>query len=155
MMFSEELNSKIKNLQDKYVVKRAALLPAMHIVEDEYGYIGEDACRDLAELFELAPAEIAEVCSFYSMFSRDPVGEYVIRVCKTLTCHLGGAPEILNHIEEKLDIKTGETTEDGKFTLQTFECLGACDVAPVMQINDKQYEHLTLKKVDNILEELS
>ncbi len=150
-MFSAELKKKITDIQDRYMVKRAALIPAIHIVCDEFGWLSQESCVELAELFDLRPVQVREVASFYSMFPLEPTGKYVIKVCKTLSCFIMGAENILEHIQNKLKINLGETTTDGKFTLMTFECLGACDKAPVMQINDKQYENLTIEKVDEIL----
>ncbi len=154
-MISDELKKKITDIQGRYEVKRAALIPALHLVCDEYGWISGDACVELAELFEMKPVQVREVASFYSMFPLEETGKYVIKVCKTLSCFIMGAENILEHIQKRLNIGLNETTKDKKFTLMTFECLGACDKAPVMQINDKQYEHLTIEKVDKILDGLN
>ncbi|MGB4847393.1 MAG: NAD(P)H-dependent oxidoreductase subunit E, partial [Saprospiraceae bacterium] len=101
----------------------------------------------------IQPIEVYEVASFYSMFQLKPVGKCLIEVCRTSSCWLRGANDIVTHIEQKLGIKNGETTADGKFTLRTVECLGSCGTAPMLQIGEKYYEDLTFEKVDQIIEE--
>ncbi|MFN2432842.1 MAG: NAD(P)H-dependent oxidoreductase subunit E, partial [Gemmatimonadota bacterium] len=105
-------------------------------------------------LLDVPPAEVQAVISFYTMFDRRPAGRYKLQVCRTLSCALMGAYDVLRHLEERLGIHDGETTADGLFTLQEVECLGSCGTGPMMQVNAKYYENLTLERVDGLLETL-
>lgn len=138
----------------KYPDKRSLTLPALRIAQEEIGYVSEPAMIDIAELLELTPIQVYEVATFYSQYNMKPVGKYLIQVCKTLACSLVGAMSIVEHIQGKLGIGIGGTTEDGFFTLKVVECLAACGSAPMMQINDRYYEQLTPEKVDQILGDL-
>jgi len=151
---SKETTDKIKQLAKKYPEKRSALLPSLYLIQDEFGWLPDPAIRQLAELLDLAPNKIYGVATFYTMFNVEPVGKYHIQVCRNVSCQLMGAKTIIEHLSKKLGIKPGETTTDGKYTLSTVECLGACGSAPVMMINDKYYENLSEQKVDEILQTL-
>mgnify|MGYP000353681944 CR=1 FL=1 len=151
---SKETTDKIKQLAKKYPEKRSALLPSLYLIQDEFGWLPDPAIRQLAELLDLAPNKIYGVATFYTMFNVEPVGKYHIQVCRNVSCQLMGAKTIIEHLSKKLGIKPGETTSDGKYTLSTVECLGACGSAPVMMINDKYYENLSEQKVDEILQTL-
>jgi NADH-quinone oxidoreductase subunit E len=106
----------------------------------------------VAELLNITPIEVYEVATFYTMFHLDPTGKYVLEVCRTGPCMLVGSDKIIEHIENKLNIKLGETSSDGMFTLKTAECLGACGYGPMLQCHYKNYEFLTPEKVDNLLD---
>ena len=134
---SKETVDKIKELAKKYPEKRSAVLPSLYLIQDEFGWLPDPAIRQLAELLDLAPNKIYGVATFYTMFNVEPVGKYHIQVCRNVSCQLMGAKTIIEHLSKKLGIKPGETTTDGKYTLSTVECLGACGSAPVMMINDK------------------
>jgi NADH-quinone oxidoreductase subunit E len=133
---------------------KSALLPLLHIAQAESdGWLSVPVMDRVADILHLQPIEVYEVASFYSMFHTKPVGKCLIEVCRTSSCWLRGAYDIVAHIENKLGIKDGETTPDGKFTLRTVECLGSCGTAPMFQIGETYYENLTTEKVDRILEE--
>lgn len=106
----------------------------------------------IAEILHIQPIEVYEVASFYSMFNLQPRGKCLIEVCRTSSCWLNGAYDIISYLEEKLNIKVGETTPDGKYTLKAVECLGSCGTAPMLQIGDQYHENLTFEKVDELLE---
>ena len=150
-MLSAKAKKEISKQIGKYLEKRAALLPALHIAQKEQGWISNETMEEIAAIVEIKPIEVMEVVSFYTMFNMKPVGKYHLQVCTNLSCSLLNSRHIVNHLEEKLGIKNGETTEDNKFTLSTVECLGSCGTAPMMQANDVFYENLTEKKVDAIL----
>jgi NADH-quinone oxidoreductase subunit E len=114
--------------------------------------LSADAMTYVASILEIQPIEAFEVASFYSMFNLKPVGRCVIEVCRTSSCWLMGAEDVVRHIEAKLGIRAGQTTSDGQFTLKTVECLGACGYAPMMQVGDAFHEFLTLEKVDTLME---
>jgi NADH-quinone oxidoreductase subunit E len=134
--------------------QKSALLPLLHIAQaDSDGWLSVPVMNRVAEILHIKPIEVYEVASFYTMFHMEPVGKCLIEVCRTSSCWLRGANDIVQHIEKKLGIKDGETTPDGKFSLRTVECLGSCGTAPMLQIGEKYYEDLTLEKVDELLDQ--
>lgn len=153
-MLSDSACRQIQELIGRYPQKRSALIPSLYLVQKELGYISGDAMADIARIFELSPNEVHEVASFYTMFYRKPVGKYVLQVCTNISCQLCNAEGIMGHLRNRLGIKPGETTKDGKFTLLEVECLGSCGTSPVVQINDDYHEDLTPEKLDAILDSL-
>jgi NADH-quinone oxidoreductase subunit E len=123
-------------------------------VQNEYGYLTDDSMEETADILGLPPASVQNVATFYTMFFRKPVGKHVLWVCRTLSCALKGAEHVEHHLCEKLGVKTGETTPDGKITIMEAECLASCGTAPVMLVDDNLEENLTREKVDKIIEEL-
>lgn len=157
VQFSQETKSKFDALLLRYPQKKAALLPTLWLAQEEFGgWLSPEALEYVASLLDLTPSYVYGTASFYTMYNLAPVGKYKIEVCRTLSCAMCGAFEIINHLEKKLGCHVGETTADGRFTLGTAECLGSCGTAPMFQINGKQYyEDLTTDKVDAILAELA
>jgi NADH-quinone oxidoreductase subunit E len=134
--------------------QKSALLPVLHLAQDAFGgWLSSDTMDYVAELLHIAPIEVYEVATFYSMYNLKPVGKYMFEVCQTGPCMLNGCDNIIAYISNKLGIKPGETTADGLFTLKTVECLGACGYAPMMQLGKTYREHLTKEKVDAIIDE--
>ena len=134
--------------------KKSALIPLLHLAQDEFeGWLDAPVMDYVASLLHIQPIEVYEVATFYSMFNEHKRGRCLIEVCRTSSCWLMGAEDIVKHIQQRLGIKTGETTPDGQFTLRTVECLGACGYAPMFQVGDKFYENLTTEKVDTLLEQ--
>jgi NADH-quinone oxidoreductase E subunit len=152
--FSPEIEAEIDGHLAKYPVKRSAILPLMFIVQRERGYLDPPGVLYLAHRLALRITDIWEVATFYSMIQTDPVGKYHIQICKTLSCKILGEPKITEHVCNKLGIKPGETTADGRFTVSLVECLGSCGTAPMFQINFDYHENLTPEKVDDILASL-
>jgi NADH-quinone oxidoreductase E subunit len=130
------------------------MLAALWITQEEKGYVTEEAMTDIAVLLDVTPVQVYETVTFYTMFTLQPVGKYLIQVCRTLSCALVGAGSLIRHLEQQLGITVGETTADGLFTLKKVECLAACGAGPMMQINNEFYEYLTTDKVDRILDDL-
>jgi NADH-quinone oxidoreductase subunit E len=153
-MLSESACQQIQDLIGRYPQKRSALIPSLYVAQKELGHISQDTMREIAEIFEISPNEVHEVTSFYTMFYRKPVGKYVIQVCTNISCQLCNAEGIMTHLNDKLGIKPGETTPDGKYTLLEVECLGYCGTSPVVQINEDYYEELTPEKLDKVLDGL-
>jgi NADH-quinone oxidoreductase subunit E len=153
--FSAAVEAEIDRHLAKYPVKRSAILPLMFIVQRERGYLDPPSMLYLAHRLGLRITDIWEVATFYSMIYTEPVGQYHIQVCRTLSCKLRGAGKITEHCSKKLGIKPGETTADGRFTLSEVECLGSCGTAPMFQLNFDYHENLTPEKVDQILEALA
>jgi len=156
--FSPELISKFDDVVSRYpaVKQKSALLPILHLVQAEYGWLSADAMEKVAGYLHLEDIEVFEVASFYSMYFLRPQGKYVLEVCRTGPCCLVGAEKIMEHIEEKLGVKEGEVTPDGLFSWRGVECLAACGFAPVLQIGPEYtfYENLTNNSVDKLIEEL-
>ncbi|HXD31796.1 MAG TPA: NADH-quinone oxidoreductase subunit NuoE [Pyrinomonadaceae bacterium] len=152
--FSAEIEAEIDRHLAKYPVKRSAILPLMFIVQRERGYLDPAGVLYLANRLGLRITDIWEVATFYSMIQTNPVGKYHIQICKTLSCKILGEPKITEHVCNKLGIKPGETTTDGRFTVSLVECLGSCGTAPMFQLNFDYHENLTPEKVDQILDTL-
>lgn len=152
--FAEAQLAEVRRLQALYPEPRAALLPVLHLAQETFGHISLEVEEYVAGLFHLAPAHVHEVVTFYSLFFQRPVGRHVVSVCRNLSCHLAGAPDILAHLRRRLGIDVGETTPDGRVTLLAVECLCACEGAPMAQVDDRYELGLTPAKVDRILQGL-
>lgn len=153
--FSEETLAVAKTIIARYPEgkQKSALIPLLHLAQAEFeGWLSPQAMDYVAGLLSIKPIEVYEVASFYTMFNLKPVGKCLIEVCRTSSCWLRGANEIIEHLEKKLGIKEGETTPDGMFTLKTVECLGSCGTAPMMMVGAQFHENLTMEKVDGIVE---
>ena len=154
--FSEEKLNKVSEIIKRYPEgkQKGALLPLLHLAQDEFdGWLDTPVMDYVASLLQIEPIEVYEVASFYSMYNLKPVGKFLFEVCQTGPCMLNGSDDIIAYIKQKLNIKVGETTTDGLFTLKTAECLGACGYAPMMQLGKTYREHLTKERVDAIVEE--
>ena len=153
--FKPEVLDKVNKIIARYPEGRqkSALIPILHIAQKEFGgWLDVPVMDYIAKLLSIRNIEVYEVATFYTMFNMKPVGKYVLEVCRTGPCMTRGSEKILDHIRKKLNIKDGETTEDGLFTLKPAECLGACGYAPIMQLGKFYHENLTIEKVDEILD---
>ena len=153
--FSASVITSLEEIVSQYEKKSAALLPSLHRIQEEYGFISEVHEKGIADFLEIPIVRVREVISFYGMFHQEPLGNHHIKVCQTLTCYALGQPDLLRHLKEKLGIEVGQTTKNRKFTLSTVECLGACEIAPMIQINKDNHGPLTHKKLDELLEKLT
>jgi NADH-quinone oxidoreductase subunit E len=152
--FTAEQLAEVRRLQSLYPDRRGALLPVLHMAQETFGYVSLEVEEYVAGLFDLSPAHVHEVVTFYTLYFREPTGRHVISVCHNLSCHLAGAQTILAHLKARLGVEAGETTEDGRVTLLAVECLCACEHAPMMQVDDRYEFDLTPDKVDRLLERL-
>jgi len=152
--FSEKAKKKIEEIVARYPQKEAAILPILHITQQEFGSISAEEEKLVARILGIKPISVREIVTFYTMLSRESLGKYHIQVCSNLSCSLLGANNFVDYLVEKLGIEPGETTPDKKFTLSTVECLGACERAPCMMINFNYYGDMDPKKVDEILDGL-
>jgi NADH-quinone oxidoreductase E subunit len=134
--------------------KRSAVLPALYLVQKQQGYITANGIRAVAEALDITRADVEDVVSYYSMFYRKPVGTFVVNVCRTLSCAINGAERVTEEIVHKLGIKPGETDASGTFTLMEVECLGACDRAPVVMVNDAWHECQRPEDVSKLIDDL-
>jgi NADH-quinone oxidoreductase subunit E len=132
--------------------EKSAILSVLHLVQDELGWVSVGAMNRVAQILNIEPIEVYEVATFYTMFHLDPVGKNVLEVCRTGPCQLVGSDDLIAYIEEKLEIKVGQTTKDGLFTLKTVECLGACGYATMLMCKYQFYERLTKEKVNEMLD---
>jgi NADH-quinone oxidoreductase subunit E len=138
----------------RYPNKRAVLLPALHEIQHAYNWIPVQAMEELAAFLEMSPAEVMDTATFYEEYWLRPKGKYLLQVCRSLSCEVCGSKKVTDHLAAKLGIEPGETTTDGKFTLVELECLGACEAAPVMLINELLHENLTVESVDKLIANL-
>ncbi len=138
----------------RYPRPRSALIPLLHLAQEQDGYVTDEAMEHIGELVGITPAEVLGTCSFYEMLKREPVGKYLVNVCTDISCLLMGGEELLEHAEEVLDVKAGNTTADGLFTLEDVECQAACTEAPCLQVNYRYFTNLEHGDLDQLLEDL-
>jgi len=149
---SKALNREIENTLKKYPNKEAALLPLLHLLQKDFGYVKKEVMELAAERLDLPYSKVKGVATFYTMYNKKPVGKYHVQVCRNISCSLRGSSMIIDSVKKHLNIEVGETKD--KFTLSTVECLGSCGTGPVMQVNDDYYEELTPESVIKILDSL-
>ena len=154
MEFTDNEKQEIAQLRTRYPDARSLVLPLLWMIQKREGWVAEDAVQLIADELQIPPIWVEEARTWYSMFNTQKKGKYLIEVCQNASCAMFGSGEIISHICKKLNIRVGETTKDGLFTLQAAECLGSCGTGPVMQIGDVCYDLLTTEKVDQILEDL-
>jgi NADH-quinone oxidoreductase subunit E len=154
--YTQERLARFEEIVQRYPLdrRRSAVLPALYLVQDQQGYITANSMRYVAELLDITPADVEDVVSYYMMFFAKPVGKFVLSVCRTLSCALNGAERVTEEIRAALDIQAGETDKTGTFTLLEVECLGACDRAPVIMVNDAWQEHQRAEDVRRMLDDL-
>ena len=152
-----ERRAKLDEILTKYPAdqKRSAVLAALYLVQEQQGYITSNGMRHIAPLLDLTPAEVEDVATYYVMYFKEKVGKYVLQVCRTLSCALSGAERVTEALSEKLGIHVGETDPSGMFTLLEFECLGACDRAPIVMVNNEHWhERATPESCSKLVEDL-
>ncbi|MGA2360926.1 MAG: NADH-quinone oxidoreductase subunit NuoE [Candidatus Aminicenantales bacterium] len=152
---SAESARKVEELVRRYPRKEAALLPVLHVVQREKGFISPEAEEWIAATLGIPALQVREVLSFYTLLRRKTAGKYVIQVCRNISCYLAGAEDILKYLEIKLGVRAGATTPDGRYTLLAVECLGNCDHAPCLMVNDEDYGPVSKDAVDGIFMGLS
>ena len=151
---NREMLERAKSTIALYPQKRSALLPLLHLAQEQDGWLTPDAMEHIGELLGLEPAEVLGTAAFYTMFKREPTGKHLISVCTNLACMLGGAYELLEHAESRLGIKAGGTTADGAFSLEEAECLAHCDQAPCLQVNYRYFDRVGNAEFDALIEDL-
>lgn len=149
-----ETEKAIEELVGRYPVREAALIPALHKIQDDLGWMPVEAMDWVADKLGLPRVRVYGVVSYYTMFRRKQPGRHRLEICTNLSCSLMGAEHLRDHLCRKLGVKSGETTGDGRITLEEVECLGSCGTAPVMIVDDEYHENLTPEKVDTILSDL-
>jgi NADH-quinone oxidoreductase subunit E len=144
----------VAGILERYPVKKSAILALMHLAQEEYGYMSQEAMEEVADVLDLNPTHVLSLAGFYSLYYEEPVGKYVLEICNDLACALRGADEFVEMVSRKLGIPVDGTTEDQLFTLKTVMCLAACDKAPMLQCNLKYVENLDEEKFDAFIADL-
>jgi len=152
MTFSDQLEQRLALMFTHYPIKRSLLVPMLLYVQDELGYLTDEAIAEIARRVGTTDLEVRNVISYYSMLRTKPIGQYNLQVCTNISCMLRGAEEVFEHCRKRLGIDHKGTTSDGKFSLEEVECIGACSWAPAMQVNYAFHEELTTRKIDDIIE---
>jgi len=153
---TEDMRRKFEtDILPRFPSKQAATLPALHEVQHAYGYIPYQAIEEVATFLEQDAATVLDTATFYEEFFLEPRGKYTVWVCQSLSCELMGQPDLLDAISQKLGIEPGETTDDGRITLMTVECLGSCGTAPVALVNERLHENVTRSNFESLLDELN
>ncbi len=155
LSFTKKELEEIDQIKAKFPTVKAATLQVLWVAQRKYGHVKEEVQNLVADTLELPRAHVHGVASFYTQYYKEEKGKFVLDVCTCLSCQLCGGYDILHHLEEKLEVDVGETTDDGMFTVNEVECLGACGYAPMLQLtNDVYVNNLTKEKVDNLIESL-
>jgi NADH-quinone oxidoreductase E subunit len=155
--YTAERAAQLEEICGKYPPeqRKSAVLAALYLVQEQQGYLTASALRHVAQFLRITPAEVEDVATYYVMFFKAPVGKYVLQVCRTLSCALAGAERVTESLSEKLGLKVGETDASGLFTLLEFECLGACDRAPVVMVNNEHWhEKATPESCSKLVDDL-
>ena len=153
--FAPDAKKRFDYILTRYPTKEAALLPTLHLAQEVWGWISPEVVYYVGDLLDLSPANVFGVVSFYNMYNQRPVGKYHLQVCTNLSCMVNNAYDVYDRICERLNINPGETTKDGKYTVVEVECLGSCDTAPVVQVNNEYHENLGVERVDELLAKLT
>lgn len=152
-MISEQAKQRMRELASRYPVARSAVMPALYIAQQEEGYITQDALQAVAEALNVTVDDVESVATFYTMYYQKPPGRKIIKVCTSISCYLRNCDALVEHLEQRLGIKRGETTADGNYTLMTTECLASCGTAPVLQVNGEFVENVTFEMADALIDE--
>jgi NADH-quinone oxidoreductase subunit E len=152
MKFSDEFETRFTMMVGHYPTKRSVLVPTLLYAQDEIGYLSDEVIQEIARRLELTELDVRNVISYYSMLTTKPRGKYNVQVCTNIACMLRGGEELFAHCRKKLGIGHKQTTQDGRFTLEEVECIGACSWAPAVQVNYDFHENLTVEKLDKVLD---
>ncbi|WP_419902646.1 NADH-quinone oxidoreductase subunit NuoE [Kiloniella sp.] len=150
-----DLREQIEIVTKRYPNNRSAIMPALFIAQKQYGYLGGDVLQQVADILDVPEIWVFELATFYTMFHTESIGEYHIQVCTNVSCLLRRAENLVGYLENRLKIKAGETTNDGRFSLSSVECLGACDKAPALMVNQDYFENQDEEKLGQLLDQLS
>ena len=153
--FTDENLRLVREIIARYPKPRSAMIPLLHLAQEQNGYVPQDAMEEVAELVGVSPAEVLGTLSFYEMFKQIQPGRYQVNICHGISCFLCGAGELLSHAEEKLGIKSGGTTPDGMFSLEAVECIAACTEAPALQVNYRYSHRSTFEEFDELVDALA
>lgn len=153
MELKENIKAQIEKIRHQFPTEQALLIPLLHAIQEDQGWVSMDAMRAAGEYLHLPLAKVREVMSFYTMFNHEPTGKVHLQVCTNLSCWLNGSDKLMSCLERKLGIKNGETTPDGKYTLTEVECLASCGTAPAIQANDDYFEDLDVPELETMIDD--
>lgn len=153
MALSEQIQNTINGIRVNFPTTQALLIPLLHEIQQEKGWVSYESMKDAAAFLELPVSKVREVASFYTMFQLQPIGKVNLQLCTNISCWLNGAEKLLHCMEKRLKIECGQTTPDGKFTISEVECLASCGTAPVLQINEDYYENLDESQLNKLLDQ--
>lgn len=153
--FSPEARERLEWYKSRYPTKQAATLPALHLAQEEFGWLTDEVMLYVADQLGIPPIEVYETATFYTLYHKEKPGAHCIWMCTNVSCFLNGADGLLDHVEKKLGIKAGQTTADGKFSLFSVECLANCDQAPTAQVDEDYHDRLTSETMDRLIDGLS
>jgi NADH-quinone oxidoreductase subunit E len=153
--FPPEAMERIEKILSRYPTKQAALLPVLWVAQETWGWISKESAEEVARILDLPPSHVDGVLTFYTMYNLRPVGQHLIQICTSISCHLAGAGALVEHCKKRFGVGLEETTPDGKFTLIEVECIAGCDKAPSLMVNDTYYEPVDVKTLDDLLDGLS
>ncbi len=154
--FTPENRARFERILKSYPVKRAAMLPTLHLAQEQHGFVPPEAEEYVAGLLEVPVVDVREVLTFYSLFQREPLGRHHIRVCMSLSCWLRGSQRIKDRLRQRFNVESGETSGDGRFSWEAVaDCMGACEIAPMIQVDKDYYGPLTPEKTDETLDKIS
>lgn len=154
MSLSEQIKKTIEGIRHQFPTNQALLLPLLHEIQQEKGWISIESLRDAAQFLDLPLAKVREVVSFYTMYNLEPKGKVNLQLCMNISCWLNGAEKLLHCMEKRLGVGCGETTKDGRYTISEVECLASCGTAPVLQVNEDYYEGLDVPKLTELLDQI-
>jgi NADH-quinone oxidoreductase subunit E len=151
----EDLSEPIAEIVKRYPKRRSAIMPALYLAQEKYGCIDETTYQAISQILDVPEIWVFELASFYTLYNRKEIGKYHLQLCTNVPCMLRGTYDLMEHLQSRLGIKNGETSKDGLFTLTAVECIGSCDVAPAMMINQSYHNNLSKEQLDKILDGLS
>ncbi|SQD77813.1 NADH-quinone oxidoreductase subunit NuoE family protein [Moritella yayanosii] len=150
-----DLTAPIADIVKRYPTQRSAIMPALYLAQEKYGFIDETAYQAISEILDVPEIWVFELASFYTLYKNKNIGKYHLQLCTNVPCMLRGAYDLLDHLQTRLGINQGDTSTDGLFTLTTVECIGSCDLAPAMMVNETYHTNLSKERVDKLLDQLS
>jgi NADH-quinone oxidoreductase subunit E len=153
MALSSQVKNVIEKIRPDFPTTQALLIPTLHEIQQESGWVSPQSMKDAAEFLDLPLSTVKEVATFYTMFNKKPIGKVNLQLCVNISCWLNGAEKLLHCMEKRLGVGCGETTKDGKYTISEVECLASCGTAPVLQINEDYYENLDVPKLTDLLDQ--
>jgi NADH-quinone oxidoreductase subunit E len=153
--FPPEAMAQIQKILTRYPTKQAALLPVLWVAQETWGWISKEAAEEVARLLDLPASHVDGVLTFYTMYNLRPVGRNLLQVCTSISCHLAGAADLIQHCRTRLNIGPEETSQDGKFTLVEVECIAGCDKAPSIMVNDAYYEPMDRARFGELIDRLA
>jgi len=154
MAISENVKNRVEKIRHQFPTEQALLIPMLHYVQEEQGWLSQQALKEIGEFLHLPLSKVKEVVTFYTMFNQKPVGKVHLQLCSNIACWLNGSEKLMSCLERRLGVHAGQTTKDGRYTLSEVECLAACGTAPVLQVNEDYFEQLNEPKLNDLMDKI-